>query len=59
MRALLAAALAMVTCAAVAAEVEDAHRQAVAGRDTYWNCLAREYGAGMATKPCRDRISRL
>ena len=25
-------------------EAEDAHRQAVAGRDTYWNCLAREYG---------------
>ncbi len=24
-------------------EVEDAHRQALQGRDSYWNCLAREY----------------
>jgi hypothetical protein len=43
MRALLAAALAMVGSAAMAAEVEDAHRQALAGRDAYWNCLAQEY----------------
>jgi hypothetical protein len=27
----------------MAGEIEDAHRQAVAGRDSYWNCLAREY----------------
>ena len=24
-------------------DVEDAHRQAISGRDSYWNCLAREY----------------
>jgi hypothetical protein len=43
MRALIAAALAMMTSVAMAGEIEDAHRQAVAGRDAYWNCLAREY----------------
>jgi len=43
MRALLAAALVIVGSAAMATEVEDAHRQALAGRDAYWNCLAQEY----------------
>ncbi|HLX18289.1 MAG TPA: hypothetical protein VKS24_24120 [Bradyrhizobium sp.] len=43
MRTLLAAALAMVSSAAMATEVEDAHRQALAGRDAYWNCLAQQY----------------
>ena len=43
MRALLAAILAMVASAVMAADVDDAHRQALAGRDAYWNCLAREY----------------
>jgi len=43
MRALVAATLAMVSSAAIASDVEDAHRQALAGRDAYWNCLAREY----------------
>jgi hypothetical protein len=28
---------------ALADEVEDAHRQALQERDSYWNCLAREY----------------
>jgi len=28
---------------ALADEVEEAHRQALQGRDSYWNCLAREY----------------
>ncbi len=31
------------TSRALADEVEDAHRQALQGRDSYWNCLAREY----------------
>jgi hypothetical protein len=31
------------TSSALADEVEDAHRQALQGRDSYWNCLAREY----------------
>jgi hypothetical protein len=42
-RATILAVLAMTTSAAMAGEIEDAHRQAVAGRDSYWNCLAREY----------------
>jgi hypothetical protein len=43
MRMVIAAALAMTTSVAMADDVEDAHRQAVSGRDSYWNCLAREY----------------
>ena len=43
MRVLVAAALAMMTSAAMADDIADAHRQAVAGRDFYWNCLSREY----------------
>jgi len=33
----------MMTSAAMADDIADAHRQSVAGRDSYWNCLAREY----------------
>jgi hypothetical protein len=29
--------------AAMAGEIEEAHRVAVVGRDSYWNCLAQEY----------------
>ena len=43
MRSMILAAIAMLPCLALADEVEDAHRQAVAGRNSYWNCLAREY----------------
>ena len=43
MRILLVAALAMMASAALADEVDEAHRLAVSGRDSYWNCLAREY----------------
>jgi len=48
MRTLLALALATLASSALASsvladEVEDAHRQALQGRDSYWNCLAREY----------------
>ena len=43
MRMLLVALLAMTATAALADEVDDAHRLAVSGRDSYWNCLAREY----------------
>ena len=43
MRALIVAALAMTASAALADDVDDAHRLAVSGRDSYWNCLAREY----------------
>jgi hypothetical protein len=44
MRALMVAVVALTASAAFADDIQDAHRQAVAGRDTYWNCLAREYG---------------
>jgi hypothetical protein len=43
MRIMMAAALAMTVSAAMADDVEDAHRQAISGRDSYWNCLAQEY----------------
>ena len=43
MRMLMVAALAMTASAALADEVDDAHRLAISGRDSYWNCLAREY----------------
>ncbi len=43
MRMILAAALAALAPAAWADEVDDAHRLAIQGRDSYWNCLAREY----------------
>ena len=43
MRAFILAALVMTASAAAAGDIDDAHRQAVAGRDSYWNCLAREY----------------
>ena len=43
MRMMVAAILAMAASAAVADELDDAHRLAISGRDSYWNCLAREY----------------
>jgi hypothetical protein len=43
MRMVVAAVVAMIISAAMADELEDAHRLAVAGRDSYWKCLAREY----------------
>jgi len=43
MRALILLVAAMTSSAAFADDVDLAHKQAVAGRDAYWNCLAREY----------------
>jgi hypothetical protein len=43
MRMMVAAILVMSCSVAIADEVDDAHRLAVTGRDSYWNCLAREY----------------
>jgi hypothetical protein len=43
MRMILVAALAMTASVAMADDLDDAHRQAVSGRDSYWNCLAQEY----------------
>ena len=38
-----AAALLLTASAAMADEIDDAHRLALVGRDSYWNCLAQEY----------------
>jgi hypothetical protein len=43
MRAIILAVIAMLPSVAIACEIEEAHRDAVAGRDSYWNCLAQEY----------------
>ena len=43
MRMVLAALIVMTASSAMADDSEDAHRQAVSGRDSYWNCLAQEY----------------
>jgi len=43
MRITIGFALALMASNAHADDVEDAHRQALQGRDSYWNCLAREY----------------
>jgi hypothetical protein len=43
MRILAVAVLLLMSSAAIADEVDDAHKLAVTGRDAYWNCLAREY----------------
>lgn len=43
MRMILAAALVVTATGAPADELDDAHRLALQGRDSYWNCLAREY----------------
>jgi hypothetical protein len=41
---IIALALVAVASGALADdEIEEAHRQALLGRDSYWNCLAREY----------------
>ena len=43
MRIILAAAFVAIAPGALADEIDDAHRLALQGRDSYWNCLAREY----------------
>ena len=43
MRLAIAAVAAMTASAAIADDIGDAQRQAVVGRDSYWNCLAQEY----------------
>jgi hypothetical protein len=54
MRMMVAAALVLTASGALADEVGDAHRLALQGRDSYWNCLAREYSRdgtkGMSAK---------
>jgi hypothetical protein len=43
MRSTVLALIAMLPSVAMAGEIEDAHRDALVGRDSYWNCLAQEY----------------
>lgn len=43
MRIIIAAILAITASAALADDADVAHKEAVASRDTYWNCLAQEY----------------
>src|ERR1700724_842040 len=43
MRSIILAVIAMLPSVAIAGEVDEAHRDAVVGRDSYWNCLAQEY----------------
>ena len=54
MRLMIAAVLAMTASGAIAGEIEDAHRLALQGRDSYWNCLAREYSRD-ATKTMSEQ----
>ena len=54
MRVMIAAVLAMTASGAMADEIEDAHRLALQGRDSYWNCLAREYSRD-ATKTMSEQ----
>src|ERR1700759_5877704 len=43
MRTIIALALTLAASGAFADELGDAHKLALQGRDSYWNCLAREY----------------
>src|SRR6516162_3751330 len=43
MRMMLILALVLTASTALADEIGDAHKLALQGRDSYWNCLAREY----------------
>ena len=54
MRLMIAAVLMMSASGAIAGEIEDAHRLALQGRDSYWNCLAREYSRD-ATKTMSEQ----
>ena len=43
MRMVLAVGFALAASSALANETDEAHKRALQGRDSYWNCLAREY----------------
>lgn len=43
MRTIITLALTLAASGALADELSDAHKLALQGRDSYWNCLAREY----------------
>jgi hypothetical protein len=42
-RLIVATTLLLTASVAMADETDDAHKLALLGRDTYWNCLANEY----------------
>ena len=43
MRTIITLALTLAASGALGDEIGDAHKLALQGRDSYWNCLAREY----------------
>lgn len=43
MRVIIVAMVAIMSSIALADDLDEAHRRAVSGRDSYWNCLARQY----------------
>ena len=43
MRMIIVAMVAIISSIALADDVDEVHRRAVSGRDSYWNCLARQY----------------
>ena len=45
MRTIIALALIFAASGALGDELADAHKLALQGRDSYWNCLAREYSS--------------
>jgi hypothetical protein len=57
----IVAALVLMASQAMADEIGDANRQALAGRDSYWNCLAREYaqdsGKNLSGQDFKQRIA--
>lgn len=61
MRAVIVAVVAMTASAALADDLDEAHRRAVSGRDFYWNCLADEYqrdrNKGMSEPDFASRIA--
>jgi hypothetical protein len=58
MRVMVAAVLVMTASGAIADEIDDAHRLALQGRDSYWNCLAREYSEGNIKRMSEQDFSR-
>jgi hypothetical protein len=58
MRIVTVAALVMTASGAMADEIEDAHKLAVQGRDSYWNCLAREYSQDNLKRMSEQDFSR-
>lgn len=43
LRLIIGTTLLLAASAAMADEIDDAHRLALIGRDSYWNCLAEQY----------------